>query len=169
MHSSTAARDPAPDDFDAIFFAHAGRLVRLASLLGAQDPEDVVQEAFTRVFSARRRVRDNHRAYLNRAVVNEVRDRARRASVARRDQHLLVVPDGHTPIYDAGDRHSVLEALRELPPRQREALVLRFWLDLPLAEIATSMDVREGTVKSQISRGLATLHAALSDDEEDRA
>lgn len=161
-------RDPAPDDFDAIFFAHAGRLVRLASLLGAGDPEDVVQEAFARVFSARRRVRDNPAAYLNRAVVNQVRDRARRASVARRDQHLLVVPDGTSPLYDVADRHAVMEALRTLPPRQREALVLRFWLDLPLAEIAASMDVREGTVKSQISRGLATLHTALTDEEDRR-
>ena len=58
--------------------------------------------------------------------------------------------------------------LRGLPPRQREALVLRYWLDLPLASIADAMGVREGTVKSQISRGLATLQAALGDEEDGR-
>jgi RNA polymerase sigma factor (sigma-70 family) len=65
-----------------------------------------------------------------------------------------------------GDRREVVEALAGLPPRQREALVLRYWLDLPLAAIADAMGVRIGTVKSQISRGLAVVGAALREDVE---
>ena len=158
------------EGFDALFFAHASRLVRLAGLLGAADPEDVVQEAFAKVYAARHRLDDQTRAvpYLNRVVVNEVRDRHRRSSVARRDAHLLVVRDQHLPAFDTGDRSAVLAELRALPARQREALVLRYWLDLPLAAIADAMGVREGTVKSQISRGLATLQAALRDEEDGR-
>jgi RNA polymerase sigma factor (sigma-70 family) len=160
---------PQPDDgFDALFFAHAGRLVRLAALLGAADPEDVVQEAFARVFAARSRLTGDGGAYLTRVVVNEVRDRHRRLGVARRGAHLVARPDVAPEAHDVGERAAVLAALARLPQRQREALVLRFWLDLPLGAIAETMGVRTGTVKSQISRGLDALHADLSDldDEE---
>ena len=61
------------------------------------------------------------------------------------------------------ERRAVVEELRRLPPRQREALVLRFWLDLPLAGVADAMGVRLGTAKSSVSRGLATLEVALAD------
>ena len=56
----------------------------------------------------------------------------------------------------------MLEGVAGLPQRQREALVLRYWMDLPLAAIAEAMGVRVGTVKSQISRGLAAIRATLS-------
>jgi RNA polymerase sigma-70 factor (sigma-E family) len=157
--------DEAPADFDALFFAHAGRLVRLAALLGEPDPEDTAQEALCRVYAARARLRpdDAHVvAYLNRVLVNEVRSRQRRRAVARRDAHLLrpvEVPDAMSA-HD--DRASVVQALSRLPHRQREALVLRFWMDLPLAGIADAMGVRVGTVKSQISRGLDAVEAALA-------
>ena len=67
-----------PDaDFDEIYVGHVARMVRLAALLGAQDPEDVAQEAFVRLYAARARVREPELvAYLNRIVVNEVRSRA---------------------------------------------------------------------------------------------
>lgn len=152
------------DGFDQLFFGHAGRLVRLAALLGAADPEDVVQEVFARVFAGRSRLTGSAGGYLTRAVVNEVRDRHRRSAVAQRRAHLLVQPEAVPPGYDVGERAAVLAALAALPARQREALVLRFWLDLPLADIATAMGVRTGTVKSQISRGLDTLQVALADE-----
>jgi DNA-directed RNA polymerase specialized sigma24 family protein len=61
----------------------------------------------------------------------------------------------------------VIEELARLPHRQREALVLlRFWLDLSLADVADAMGVRLGTAKSQVSRGLATLALALADEEQ---
>ena len=153
------------DGFDELFFGHAARLVRLAALLGDRDPEDVVQEAFCRVYAARDRLlRDARKlvAYLNRVVVNEVRDRHRRRTTALRKAHLLVpAPAGSS---EPGDRPAVLAALGRLPQRRREALVVRYWLDLPLDEIATAMDVRVGTVKSLISRGLDSLAVDLEVD-----
>ena len=154
----------APDRFGDVFFAHAGRLVRLAALLGDDDPEDVVQEAFCKLYAARGRLHGDDTAvvaYLNRVVVNEVRSRHRRRRVARRDAHLLVTDDVIDPHGSHGDRRAVIEALAALPPRQREALVLRFWMDLPVAAIADAMKVRPGTVKSQISRGLEVVGSVL--------
>jgi RNA polymerase sigma factor (sigma-70 family) len=156
--------------FSLLFYAHAARLVRLAMLLGAGDPEDVVQEAFCRVFAARGRVRgddDQVRAYLRRAVVNEVRDRHRRRQVATSSQHLLVVPLTARDDIAPDERDAVLRAVQDLPPRQREALVLRFWLDLPLAEVAEAMGTRLGTAKAHVSRALATITEALSGNDED--
>jgi DNA-directed RNA polymerase specialized sigma24 family protein len=97
-------------------------------------------------------------------VVNEVRSRARRDQTARRSAHLLPVPraDGG----EGGDRQAVIAELSRLPLRQREALVLRFWLDLSLADVADAMGVRLGTAKSQVSRGLAALALALADEEQ---
>ncbi|HET7357539.1 MAG TPA: sigma-70 family RNA polymerase sigma factor [Nocardioidaceae bacterium] len=156
------------DRFDVLFGQHASRLVRLAALLGADDPEDVAAEAFCRLYAARRRLREDDAAvvgYLNRIVVNLVRDRQRRATVARRDAHLLVPrtlpPDA---IASHADRRAVAEALARLPHRQREVVVLRFWLDLPLGQIADATGVSAGTVKSQLSRGLCTLAEVLEED-----
>lgn len=161
-----------PDRFGALFFAHAARLVRLAALLGDDDPEDVVQESFCKLYAARGRLRAEEAevvSYLNKIVVNEVRGRQRRRQVARRDAHLLTTADTGDmgdPTAVHGDRRAVVEALAGLPPRQREALVLRFWMDLPLAAIADAMGVRTGTVKSQISRGLDVVGAALREEVE---
>ena len=156
-----------PDRFGAMFFAHASRLVRLAALLGDDDPEDVVQESFCKLYAARGRLQSDDAkvvAYLNKIVVNEVRSRHRRRQVARRDAHLLTtvnMGDMADPTAVHDDRQAVVEALAGVSARQREALVLRFWMDLPLAAIADATGVRIGTVKSQISRGLDVVGAAL--------
>ena len=153
-----------PDRFGGLFFAHAARLVRLAALLGDDDPEDVVQESFCKLYIARGRLRADDAkvvAYLNKIVVNEVRSRQRRQHVARRDAHLLTTVDMGDPTAVHDDRQAVVEALAGVSARQREALVLRFWMDLPLAAIADAMGVRIGTVKSQISRGLDVVGRAL--------
>lgn len=154
-----------PDaDFDEIYVGHVARLVRLAALLGAEDPEDVAQEAFCRLYAARARVREPELvAYLNRIVVNEVRSRARRHRVAIGKRHLLAVADAAPA--SPSDRTAVLAELAQLPQRQREALVLRYWLDLPFEQVAESMGVATGTARSQVSRGLQALAIAL--DEED--
>ena len=151
-------------DFDAIYVGHVARLVRLASLLGARDPEDVAQEAFCRLYAARVRVREPELvAYLNRIVVNEVRTRARRHRSAIGKRHLVGVADA-TP-GPTGERTAVLAEMARLPQRQREALVLRYWLDLPFDQVAEAMGVATGTARSQVSRGLQALATAL--DEED--
>jgi RNA polymerase sigma factor (sigma-70 family) len=151
--------------FEVLFRAEAGRLVRLAHLLGAEDPEDVVQEAFCRLYDVRRqREVANPAAYLNRIVVNEVRSRGRRKIlIDRRILHLATAAPADERIVLTESVQGLLRALDRLAPRQREALVLRYWLDLPLAEIADAMQVRVGTVKSLVSRGLGRLAAELED------
>jgi RNA polymerase sigma-70 factor (sigma-E family) len=150
-------------DFDAIYVGHVARLVRLAALLGSDDAEDVAQEAFCRLYAARARVREPElMAYLNRIVVNEVRSRARRRRVAAGKRHLLPVAEqspGPTV-----ERTAVLAEVARLPHRQREALVLRYWLDLPYDEVAEAMGVTAGTAKSQVSRGLKALSVALDEE-----
>lgn len=149
--------------FDEIYVGHVTRVVRLAALLGAQDPEDVAQEAFCRLYAARDRVREPELvAYLNRIVVNEVRSRARRHGVALRKRHLLAVAESSPAA--SGDRTAVLAELARLPQRQREALVLRFWLDLPFDQVAEAMGTATGTAKSQVSRGLQALAIALDEE-----
>ena len=163
MAGSTAAATGG-DRFSSLFVAQAERLVRLAALLGAADPEDVVQDAFCKVFAVRRRLRgddDAVTAYLTRTVVNQVRDRHRRSSLARRDAHLIASTDVTMDGLDPTERDAVVRAVSALPVRQREALVLRFWLDLSLAEVAEAMGTRLGTVKWQVSRGLAAVESIL--------
>lgn len=156
---------PGDPSFEELFRLHAGRLVRLAHLLGADDPEDAVQEAFCRFFVVHRDRRpDNLVGYLNRMVVNEVRTRQRRSKLADRKRlHLVTAPPANEQIERDESVHELVRALRDLAPRQREALVLRYWLDLPLADIAAAMEVRLGTVKSLISRGVARLGQKLED------
>lgn len=152
--------------FAAVFNAHHRDAVRLAYLLvsDADLAEDIVAEAFTKVYRrwAKGEVRDVG-AYLRRAVANEANSKLRRryrerAEALRRsgdDRGVRAVDDG------AADRDEVWQALARLPERQREAIVLRYYEDLPENEVAEILGVSVGTVKSQVSRGLDRLSAIL--------
>lgn len=160
------------EDFRALFDGHATRVVRLAVLLGAEDPEDVAQEAFCRLFEKRDVLRGGITeagAYLNRTVVNLVRDRHRRSMthrrlglLSRRDDERLA-PSAEELGVRADDRRRVTVALNAIAPRRREAVVLRYWLDLPYADIAVVMGTRLGSAKSAVSRGLDDLYAHLEE------
>jgi len=136
-------------------------MVRLAGLLGADDPEDIAQEAFTR-FLQKAPALDDPAPYLRTIVCNLTRNRHRHLRVIRAktppdvpepsSEHAAIIREDHA---------EVIAALAKLPARRREAIVLRFWLDLPEREIAQTMGTSLGTVKSQLSRGLATLTAAM--------
>ena len=153
-----------PPDFDALFVAHARRITRLAALLGAADPEDLAQEAFCRLYAARSRVREPDLVpYLNRIVVNDVRSRGRRLRTAAGKRHLVGVAEVATDAL--GDRTAVLTEMARLPQRQREALVLRYWLDLPYNEVAEAMGVTTGTAKSTVSRAISALSAVLAEED----
>ncbi|MFD0898886.1 RNA polymerase sigma factor [Actinomadura sediminis] len=165
---------PAADadaSFDELFSAHYRPLVRLAGLLGADDPEDVAQDAFARYYRKRRRLRDGGaaRAYLRSTVINLTRNRHRHLRLARLRlaAHRRDAPAVDEPA-DAGvlarERHrELLAALAALPDRQREVLVLRYWLDLSERDIAEAMRISVGTVKSHAHRGVAALQRALEE------
>lgn len=151
----------------ALFAEHRTPMVRLAALLGADDPEDIVAEAFYQLFRRWRRLRDPDAAvsYLRSVVCNLTRMRLRHLLVARR--HLAQrAADPTTANQSPGevlpeDQRVLLDALKTLPARQREALVLRYWLDLREAEIADAMGISTGAVKSHTSRGMAALTRVL--------
>jgi RNA polymerase sigma factor (sigma-70 family) len=155
----------------AIFSEHHTPLVRLSTLLGADDPEDIVGEAFYQLFRRWRRLRDTDSAvaYLRSVVCNLTRMRIRHLQVARK--HLARSgadpTTAHTIELDGTglreDQRELLEALKELPSRQREALVLRYWLDLREVEIADAMNISAGAVKSHASRGMTTLTKILEE------
>ncbi|MCO5996840.1 RNA polymerase sigma factor [Actinoallomurus rhizosphaericola] len=153
-----------------VFRRHHLELVRMALfIVGDQaTAEDVVQDAFAAVHRRIDRLRDpgNPLPYIRASVLNGCRGVLRRRAVARR-----FGGDYEPPIWSAEsaallgeDRREVFLALRSLPRRQREALVLRYYLDLSEAEIAEVMGVSRGTVKSTTSRALTALARKLGEE-----
>jgi RNA polymerase sigma-70 factor (sigma-E family) len=151
----------------ALYRAHALGLIRLAVVMLGDRPaaEDVVQEAFCGLYRRWHALSDTENAqrYVRSSVINGCR------SVLRRRQRrggLAGDPPGESAESAAliGEEHRrVLTAIRRLPSRQREALVLRFYLDLDEGEIAASMRISRGTVKSTTSRALAALGRILGE------
>lgn len=161
--------DPsAAGTFEALFHAEFPALFRLATLLGARDPEDVAAEAFSRLHGRWESLSDPARAggYLRVTVVNLCRSAGRRSAVAGRYAATVAepepVPSAETLALRSISDASLLAALGALSPRHREALVLRFWMDLSEAQMAEAMGCAPGSVKSHVSRGLKALRAALA-------
>ena len=154
-------------DVAALFGAQWRRLVGLAVLLvdDVGMAEDVVQDAFLALQRKPPRNADAAAAYLRVCVVNGARGVLRRRVTARR--HLQVASaaehadSADRPVLVAAEHAELIEALRRLPRRQREVLVLRYWEALSEAEIAAALGVSVGTVKSTASRGLDALQARL--------
>jgi RNA polymerase sigma-70 factor (sigma-E family) len=155
----------------ALFRDHYANLVRLASLLvddqGAA--EEVVQEAFVGLFRRWDRLDDIQAApgYLRTTVVNLARSRLRRRAVRRRHRPEEVpdAPSAELGALARDEERAVLAAVAGLPRRQRECLVLRYYLDLGQAETAAILGISVGSVKSHTHRGLTTLAAALEGEE----
>ncbi|MDX6256285.1 MAG: hypothetical protein QOJ11_2619 [Frankiales bacterium] len=167
MQSTTTATDE--DLLTALYSQHYRSLIRLAALLLDEVAacEDVVQEAYIRVHNSRSRLRDQDKAlaYLRQTVVNLSRSTLRRRIVAARHApHPM--PDAASAEHDAYalvERDAVVAGLRQLPRRQREAVVLRYYADASEAQTASVMGVSVGAVKSYTSRGLTGLGALLED------
>jgi RNA polymerase sigma-70 factor (sigma-E family) len=147
-----------------LYAAHAGEATRLAYLLTGDRPlaEDLAQEAFVRLFGRFRDLRqpEAFRAYLRTTVVNLSRSHFRRARVERAFLARAAaepVPAGSGP----HDRGEVWEALGTLTPRQRAAIVLRYYEDLTEAQTADVLRCPVGTVKSLVSRGMERLRREL--------
>ena len=125
--------------------------------------EDAVAEAYAKVWPRWRRGRVGELLpYLRRTVANEVYSRHRRSVVAKREEHRQVQRD-HDNAFEAQiDDHDVLwTALAALPLQQRVVVVLRVVEDLGEDQVADMLDLPVGTVKSRLSRGLATLRRKL--------
>ena len=154
----------------AIYSEHYRSLVRLAAFLVRDNAtaEEVVQDSFVAMHGAWRRLRDTDKAlsYLRQSVVNRSR------SVLR---HRIVVdkntpkPPPDMPSAEHGaiiqlERSAVVTALRSLPERQREALVLRYYGDMSEAQIASVMGISRGAVKSHTARAMSALRTVLERD-----
>jgi RNA polymerase sigma factor (sigma-70 family) len=154
-------------EFPVLFAAQFTRMVRLAALLGADDPEDIAQEAFARLEQRLDQLPAgvNAAAYVRTTVVNLTRSRQRHLRVVRRfATEPPLVESAEILAILSEDRRRVVRGLSQLTARQRQVLVLRYWMDLPEREIAESLDIRIGTVKSTTSKALAALGRVLGDD-----
>ncbi len=162
------ARPDGPPTFEQLYLTHRLPMVRLAVLLvdDRASAEDVVQDAFAALHTRWSHLRDHHAAvgYLRVSVVNNARSLLRRRRTAR----AYVPPDeGFEPGADdaallAEEHREVLVALATLAPRQREVVVLRYWSDLSEADIASTLGISRGAVKSTASRALDALEKALT-------
>ena len=154
----------------AIYSEHYRSLVRLAAFLvrDTSTAEEVVQDSFVAMHGAWRRLRDTDKAlsYLRQSVVNRSRSVLRHRMVVDKN---TPKPPPDMPSAEHGaiiqlERSAVVSALRSLPERQREALVLRYYGDLSEAQIASVMGISRGAVKSHTARAMAALRAVLERD-----
>jgi RNA polymerase sigma-70 factor (sigma-E family) len=151
----------------ALFEEHYASLVRMARLLvdDRETAEDVVMDGFTSLYRRWMAIRDPAEAhrYVRSCVLNGARSQLRRRRLRRRHESTSsqqdVVRDGHET--NEADRSTVTQLLATLPYRQRQVLVLRYFVDLTEAQIAYELGVSPGSVKTHASRGLAALARAL--------
>jgi RNA polymerase sigma-70 factor (sigma-E family) len=150
-----------------IFADHHLGLLRLATLLVGDEAtaEDVVQDAFTGLHEHWDELRTPAAAlpYVRAAVVNGSRSALRRRAVSRRRGISHETPAGSAESVAVlnEERREVLVALERLPPRRREVLVLRYFLDLTDAEISVMLNISQPTVRSTAARALAALARAI--------
>jgi RNA polymerase sigma-70 factor (sigma-E family) len=164
--SSRAAAD-ADRAITAMYHAEYRSLVRMSAVLlgDVGTAEEVVQDSFVAMHAAWRRLRDADKAlhYLRRSVLNRSRSVLRHRIVV--DKHLPArepdMPSAEQSAITQIERSAVVAALRTLPDRQREALVLRYYLDLSEEEVAAAMRISRGAVKSHTARGKAALRSVL--------
>jgi len=154
-----------------LFRDHHLELVRLALVMVGDlaTAEDVVQDCFERLHRRWHVMREPGRAlaYARSSVLNGCRSVHRRSAVSRKYGPRLAQP-GDATVPDAtaaaADRGQLAAALRQLPRRQREVLVLRYYADLSVAEIAETLGISPGNVRACISRGLAALASVIGEE-----
>jgi len=172
VHPGTAALAGlgAADGVTLLYQRHALGLTRLAFLMlgDTHTAEDVVQDAFCGLYRGWDRVKDRDRTlgYLRSSVINGCRSALRKGHrdarvLARPEAALLAALSAEAEAIAGEDQREVVAAIRRLPARQREAVVLRYFADLPESETARAMGVSRGTVKSTTARGLAALGRML--------
>jgi RNA polymerase sigma-70 factor (sigma-E family) len=153
----------------ALFRAEGARLVQLARWFvdDRTAAEDLVQEAFIRLARNTHRINDVDRAaaYLRSIVVNLARDHNRRGLVSLRHRPPAEVDDRSAEDHAAEDetRAQVIAALRGLPRRQRDCIVLRYYVELSVGAIAETLGLSPNSVKTHLQRGLRTLSTDLQE------
>jgi RNA polymerase sigma-70 factor (sigma-E family) len=168
------AMAPAPDEvwgeldgLAELYREHFASLVRLASLLvhDTATAEDVTQDAFAKVYLAWGRIRDREKAlaYVRSAVLNGARSHMRHLHVveSHRPESRGDAPSAETGALEHENHRAMIAALRALPVRQRECLALRYYLGLSEAEIAETLGISAGSVKTHTHRGIAALEKKL--------
>ncbi len=165
-----ARRDP--EEFTSFVLAVQPGLRRTAYLMCGDWSlaSDYVQEGLIRVYRHWPRLRGDHeaRAYARKAVVSAVIDAKRRRSST--ELSVETVRDragGPDEAARTADRDLLTRCLAQVPGRQRACVVLRFYDDLPVSDVAGALGISEGTVKSQTARGLQTLQAAFARETDD--
>ncbi len=149
--------DVAPASFEDVYRSEGLKMVRVAFLMvgSQQQAEEIVQDAFAALLERWERI-DRPASYLRASVVNGCRSAHRRRSLERRTAAATRVP---TVVGLGVD--DLADALAALPSRRRAAIVLRYYGDHSEAEIALALEVRPGTVKSLLHRGLAQLREVI--------
>jgi RNA polymerase sigma-70 factor (sigma-E family) len=158
--------DDGPATLEELFRAHATALLRLAVLLTGDraQAEELVQEAFLRYHRSGAPPRPGAElAYLRRTVVNLSHGLHRRLGVLRRlvSERPAVVASPEADALARDQRLAVLAAVRALPERQRSCIVLRYYAELPDAEIADALGISVGSVKTHLHRARAALAERL--------
>lgn len=155
--------------FDEFVTVGSARLLRSAYLLTGDrdDAEDLLQVALVRTARRWDVARSAPHAYAHRVLVNLLHDRQRNLSRRVTEQRLEDFDDRLSPVADGAqarvDRMTLTGAVRRLPARQREVVILRFFADLSVSETAAAIGASEGTVKTHTSRALAALREVLTD------
>jgi RNA polymerase sigma-70 factor (sigma-E family) len=162
--SEAATDDGVRGDFEAFVRQHWSALMSIGMAVSGSraEAEDLVQTALAGAYPRWRRIRrEQALGYLRRSILNANISRWRR----NRGSEVMLIEaaethsDARSATDDVDERESVLPLLRALPNGQRAVLVLRYLCDLPDAEIAATLRISTATVRSQASRGLATLRA----------
>jgi RNA polymerase sigma-70 factor (ECF subfamily) len=158
--------------FDEFYESYFDRVGRALVLAGAERDlaRDATQEAFTRALRRWRKVREMDRpdGWVYMVAMNQLRDHWRKSE--RQRDRAAQLDDGTTDNTSAvATRLSVREAIATLPPRQRQAVVLRYLADLPIADVADAMGCATGTVKAALHQAMRTMRVDLDDMEDDDA
>ena len=159
-----------PVDLNDLYDASYRRLVvQIFAICGdLAEAEDAVQDAFVTALRKRSQLArvNNPEAWVRTVALNSVRHRWRHTSVVRRYQ--AKVPGPQRPVEVGPEHVAIVTALEEVDADQREAVVLHYLADIPVADIAVQLGVPEGTVKSRLSRARERLAGLLADSGDER-
>ncbi len=160
---------PSTTQLDDLYASHYRSLVKLASMYldDRETAEEVTQDAFLKLLGGRYNVQPGREAaYLRSAVLNGARSMLRKRRVRRlhRPDKPATAPSAEIGGVAGAEHDRIMEAIRRLPEKQASVLILRYYLDLSEAEIAETLGIARGSVKSHAHRGIAKLGGLLTEE-----